>query len=98
MSDLIDRQMAIDALGDEGLITAMCVIARLPTAQPKLLTNVIESKYMQLYEVWNRLDSLSNYIRSMIEEHGDNWSKDFISCRIAMAVIDRYMDEHPEAL
>ena len=53
---------------------------------------------MQLYEVWNRLDSLSNYIRTMIEEPGDNWSEDFIACRIAMAVIDRYMVEHPEAL
>ena len=98
MSDLISRQAAIDALGDEGLITAMCVIARVPTVQPERLTNVIESirldaetKYMELYEVWNQLDSIANHSRSMIEEPGDIWSEDLKACRIAQVIIEKIM-------
>lgn len=35
MSDLIDRKTAIDALGKEGLITAMVIVDRLPSVQPQ---------------------------------------------------------------
>lgn len=36
MNDLISRQAAIDALGEQGLITAMVVVDRLPPVQPVL--------------------------------------------------------------
>ena len=39
MSNLIDRQAAIDALGEQGLITAMIVIDRLPPAKSEPLTD-----------------------------------------------------------
>lgn len=35
---LIDADEAIDALGKEGLITAMVIIDRLPSAQPEQVT------------------------------------------------------------
>lgn len=35
--DLISRAAAIDALGKEGLITAMVIIDRLPSAQPETI-------------------------------------------------------------
>lgn len=53
---------------------------------------------MTLEYVFNNLDSLSNYILQMIEEQGDIWSEYFIACKIAMVVIERFMDEHPEVL
>lgn len=36
MAVLIDKQVAIDALGEQGLITAMIVIDRLPSVQPEI--------------------------------------------------------------
>ncbi len=39
MSDLIDRQAAIDALAKEGLITAMIVVDNLPSSQSEPLTD-----------------------------------------------------------
>lgn len=39
MSDLISRQAVIDALGKEGLITAMIVVDNVPSARPEPLTD-----------------------------------------------------------
>lgn len=47
---------------------------------------------MELYEVWNQLDSLAAHCRSMIEEPGDIWSEDLIACRIAQSCIEEVMD------
>lgn len=35
MNDLISRKTAIEALGKEGLITAMVIVDRVPSAQPE---------------------------------------------------------------
>ena len=37
VNDCISRQAAIDALGKEGLITAMVIVDRLPSAQPEIV-------------------------------------------------------------
>ena len=47
---------------------------------------------MELYEVWNQLDSLACHCRSMIEEPGDIWSQDLIACRIAQACVEEIME------
>lgn len=47
---------------------------------------------MELYEVWNHLDSIANYSRSMIEEPGDVWCKYLIACRIAQACVDEIIE------
>ena len=51
---------------------------------------------MELYEVWNRLDSIASYCRSMIEEPGDIWCEDLMACRIAKACVEDIMEEMQE--
>ena len=47
---------------------------------------------MELYEVYNHLDSIASYCRSMIEEPGDIWCEDLIACRIAQACVEEIID------
>ena len=64
-NDLISRKAAIDALGKEGLITAMVIIDRVPSSQPVAKdTNVLSNDMIsrqgaidQLHQSYNLLDA-----------------------------------------